>query len=380
MANSDRIEAACAAAFASASTERVRAAQLDAVPGNLPLLLNELITLLPRVMAGKEAVPAAGAESLKCLAELRLDVVIKALAGVSEVVVLELKRLKGSVAETFLEEACRETRLFFDQKVAHFCLDFVAAQEAELSLRTRQIEHASERLAADSGSAGTAAHSRVQLLQGVIHELRNTLQSVVLHATSLVEFPREAGASDVMQRLSANGIRLQELLDRMHSYAPLLAGECPERLETVDLGRFLQDLELRHRSLARTSRTQVTCRQSSGPAMVLADPGKLSVIADNLLSNAIHAAKSGLVQVEVSEAGPERMLLTVTDNGHGIRLAEARQMFRVIHHLEGSTFSGLRLGLLASRHLAHLMGGEITFESEEGSGATFQLSLPRLLR
>ncbi|WP_395751014.1 sensor histidine kinase [Prosthecobacter sp.] len=379
-ANSERIVAESAAVFASAGRERAHPFPLDAVPGGLPLLLSELMALLPQAIAEGDVTLSAGAEKLEVLAELRLDVVIKALEGVSEVVVMELKRLEGSVAKGFLDEACRETRLFFDLKIAHYCQKFVAAQGTELTLHTRQLDEASERLAADGAGADAAAHSRVQLLQGVIHELRNTLQSVVLHATSVVDFPREAGVAEVMQRLTANGIRLQELLDRLGLYASLLAGEWSNRMESVDVGVFLQDLEVRHRGLARTASTRLTCRQTSGPSQIITDAGKLSLIADNLVTNAVHAAKGGLVQVEMSEGGTGRMLLTVTDNGHGIRLTEARHLFRVIHHVEGSKFSGLKLGLLASRHLAHLLGGELTFESEEGRGATFQVSFPRVLR
>ena len=40
--------------------------------------------------------------------------------------------------------------------------------------------------------------------------------------------------------------------------------------------------------------------------------------------------------------------------------------------------SGLRLGLLATRYVTHLLGGEITFESEVGKGASFEVALPNL--
>lgn len=370
--------AECAAALADEAKEQGNHSSLESIQKSLPLLLDELNSVLPHVMQGEADRPPLRTGGIECQAEHRLDVVIKALSGISEVVVLELLRLKGCVADAALAEACREVRLFFDLKVANYCLHFVAAQETEIALRASQLKDANERLMVASEISRAAAHSRVQLLQGVTHELRNSLQSVLLNATSVVEGPRDPGVKEVMERLATNGLHLQKLLDRLQSYAPLLAGEFLTQLDCVDLDSFLQALEQRHRALARTTQTRLTCQRSSGPATITTDLKKLSAIADNLVSNAIRSAPMGSVQVEVSGDGEEGILLKVTDNGNGISVVEARQMFRVMHHFSASHFPGLRLGLLATRYLTHLLGGEITFESEVGKGASFEVVLPNL--
>lgn len=374
--NSARIMAECAAALER--KEQENQSILESVQKNLPLVLDELISLLPHVMTKEAKMPPMPAGGRECRAEHRLDGVIKALSGISEVVVLEFVRLKGCVDDAFLSEACREARLFFDLKIANYCLLFVHAQEAELASRTRQLRDANEGVKQASEISMKCAHSRLQLALGVTHELRNSLQSVLLNATSLVESPREHGMAEIVERLTTSGMHLQKLLDRIQEYSPLLGGEWHVRPESVDVGRFLKELEQRHRALAGAARTHLACRQTSGPAAILTDLNTLNLIADHLVSNAIRSAKTGLVHVEISEEGPERILLTITDNGAGISLTDARQIFRVMHRVPGSHFPGLNLGLLASRHLTHLLGGEITFESEVGKGAAFQVALPRL--
>lgn len=376
--NSARIMAECAEALANEAKEQGNHSSLESIQKCLPLLLDELNSVLPHVMQGEADRPPIHTGGIKCQAEHRLDVVIKALGGISEVVVLELLRSKGCVAEASLAEACREVRVFFEVKVANYCLHFVAEQETETALRASQLKDANESLMVASEISRSAAYSRVQLLQGVTHELRNSLQSVLLNATSLVEGPRDPGVKEVMERLAMNGIHLQKLLDRLQSYAPLLAGECQAQLDCVDLDLFLDALEQRHHALARTTQTRLACQRASGPATIATDLKKLNDIADNLVSNAIRSAQVGLVQVEVSGDGEEGILLKVTDNGNGISVVEARQMFRVMHHASGSHFSGLKLGLLATRYLTHLLGGEITFESEVGKGASFEVALPNL--
>lgn len=371
-------------------------ATLESIQKNLPLLLDELALLLPEVMAGratttKTTLPAAAtdaharsrghaaARGLECHAEHRLDVVVKLLQGISETFVLEISRLKDTVAEDFLARACREIRRFFAARLAACCVEFVTAQDAELARRTAQLKEAQEQLRAAPEHARAAAHSRAQLLQGVTHELRNSLQTVLLYASSLTEEDDDAGWSEVAEKLALNAVHLQKLLDRIQACAPILADGGRNHLSQVDLRDFLAGLEQRHRMLARAAQTRLICQMATDcePATLITDLAKLSLIADHLIGNAIHAAHSGWVRIEIAADGPERILLKVADSGKGISLEEARQMFRVIHHAPGATFQGLRLGLLASRHLAHLLGGDITFQSEHGQGAAFTLSLPR---
>ncbi len=374
--NSTGIIARCTAAYTHERREQASPAVLEPLQKNLPQLLDELISLLPHAMAEEGQPPSLPAAGMECRAEHRLDMVVKTLTGLNELVGLELLHLRGQVADSFLGDAHRETRLFFDLKIASYCLQFVAAQGPHLALRTRQLQAAHERLMAAPETSGAAAHSRLQLLQGVVHELRNYLQSVMLHAEAVTGDPRAPGMAEIMDRLAMNGLHLQRLLDRIHTYAPFLAGGLHTRLASVDLGTFLSALEHRHHALAKATQTRLVCRQTGGPAQITTDVDLLNTIADNLVSNALHSARSGRVQVEISEEGPGGILLKVTDDGGGISLAASRQLFRVMHHVAGSYSRGLKLGLLASRYLTHVLGGELTFESQVGQGAAFRVALP----
>ena len=374
--NTARIIAHCTAAFVQEGKDHAHPSPLEPLQKHLPLLLDELISLLPQVMSGAEEQPLMPAESMDCQAEHRLDSVIQTLTGIREVVVLELLQLKESVADTFLAEAQREVRLFFDLKIASYCRHFVAAQKPELELRNLQLKDAGQRLLAAPENSSAALLSRLHLLQGVTHELRNSLHSVLLFAESLLEGPRDPGVSEVMERLALNGIHLQKLLDRLQACSPFLGGELQPSLASVALGNFLADLEQRHVAIAKATKTRLLCTQTSGPATITTAVNMLNLIADNLVGNALNSAKFGLVQIEISAGDPGLILLKVADDGTGISPADARQMFRVIHHVHGSHSHGLKLGLLASRHLAHLLGGDITFQSEAGHGTSFVVSIP----
>jgi signal transduction histidine kinase len=68
----------------------------------------------------------------------------------------------------------------------------------------------------------------------------------------------------------------------------------------------------------------------------------------------------------------------VTDSGIGLKPSDARQIFHEFHPEDLSSQSGLHLGLIFTRHLAHLLGGEITFRSTLGEGSCFEVNLPRV--
>lgn len=61
----------------------------------------------------------------------------------------------------------------------------------------------------------------------------------------------------------------------------------------------------------------------------------------------------------------------------GIPASKRHLIFQEFTRLEPRAKHGAGLGLAISRRIAHALGGDITFQSEEGEGATFTLWIPR---
>jgi PAS domain S-box-containing protein len=124
--------------------------------------------------------------------------------------------------------------------------------------------------------------------------------------------------------------------------------------------------------------TRVHLRHDLPPkTTLLVDPRLFRAAIENLVSNALkYSDPATPVSVE-AQATDSRLTITVRDGGRGIPAAEQRRLFE--NFFRGSnvgSVAGTGLGLAIVRRAAEFHGGQVTFESQEGTGSTFRLEIP----
>jgi two-component system sensor histidine kinase/response regulator len=116
------------------------------------------------------------------------------------------------------------------------------------------------------------------------------------------------------------------------------------------------------------------------PDALIGDALRVRQIVTNLVSNAFKFTHEGEVVLKAEtmpgDSGPGRVALqiSVRDTGIGISPEQQARLFQAFTQADSSTsrkYGGTGLGLVISRRLAQLMGGDLTLESAPGLGTTF---------
>jgi signal transduction histidine kinase len=113
--------------------------------------------------------------------------------------------------------------------------------------------------------------------------------------------------------------------------------------------------------------------------LVYMDGGKMALVIQNLLENAVkYTPEYGKIFVKI-EAGGNFLKVKVKDNGVGIPEKDQAKLFSKFFRAENAVrlqTEGSGLGLFIVKNIIKKHGGEISFESEEGKGTEFVFTIP----
>ncbi|WP_417599454.1 PAS domain S-box protein [Pararhodobacter oceanensis] len=250
-------------------------------------------------------------------------------------------------------------------------------------------------LIASTERAEAANQAKSQFLANMSHELRTPLTGVLGMAELLGETqvtPKQRGMIDTIRD---SGEGLLTILNDVLDLAKIEAGKMTiERSAFVpaDLLQLVNALfapRTQTAGLAFKVRHDALCRQRW-----LGDASRLQQILNNLIGNAVKFTQRGGVTVSarIEEAQsasvappnapaefPTTLVLSITDTGIGMTPDQVAKVFDEFEQAEGSTarrFGGTGLGLSITRHLVHLMGGDIVLKSDVGAGTKVTVRLP----
>ena len=248
--------------------------------------------------------------------------------------------------------------------------DVTAQQNAEASLK------------AAAALAEAANSAKSEFLANMSHEIRTPLNGMLGVASVLIQSRLSAKQREMVKIIETSARTLQALLADILDIAKIEAGRLdlqPERVTPIDLAHQVATL-FTATALEKGLAFDVIIGPDAG-LPVIADSTRLAQIITNLCSNAVKFTERGGVTLLVDSqptAQGRRLTVSVKDTGIGISPASRDRLFERFSQADGTItrrFGGTGLGLAISQQLAHMMGGQITVESEEGHGSIFSLTL-----
>lgn len=218
--------------------------------------------------------------------------------------------------------------------------------------------------------------AKSDFLSSMSHELRTPL-SAILGFAQLIESgeppPTPTQKRSVDQILQA-GWYLLELINEVLDLALVESGKLSLSLEPMALADVMLECAAMIESQAHTRNVRVTFPPTGTRHVLHADRTRVKQVLLNLLSNAIkYNRQGGTVQVSCVERVPGRLRISVEDTGEGLSPDQIENLFQPFNRLgrEFSAEEGTGIGLVMTKRLIELMGGEIGLESTQGKGCVF---------
>ncbi len=222
---------------------------------------------------------------------------------------------------------------------------------------------------------------RDALIATVSHELRTPLTSIIGYLELLGTGPDQLSAEDAgyIEVVSRNAMRLQHMVEDLLFLAQLDAGSFSLELCDADLVELAGEAIEAARPAAEAKNLIVTLEHDQ-PAVVSVDANRIGQALDNLISNAIKfTPEGGKVHLLIENRGTA-YTLHVTDTGYGIPASEQERLFERFFRSTTASANhvpGTGLGLTIAQAIIESHGGSIGFDSTEGKGTTFSVSLPK---
>jgi PAS domain S-box-containing protein len=251
-------------------------------------------------------------------------------------------------------------------------------EEREQLYATLQEKNAE--LECSKAVAEKANLAKSNFLSSMSHELRTPLNAILGFAQLLENgrpAPTDAQAVRLQQILKA-GWYLLDLINEILDLAVIESGRLILSREPVLLMEVMSESRAMIEAQALKCNVILNILPFDETWYVNGDRTRIKQVLINLLTNAIkYNHEHGSVIVECAQLGPDRIRISIQDNGAGLSEEKLAQLFEPFNRLgqENGSEEGTGIGLVVTKQLINLMGGAIGVVSKVGFGSEFWIEL-----
>jgi two-component system sensor histidine kinase/response regulator len=273
------------------------------------------------------------------------------------------------------DSALRQTHSVLEDRVRQRTEELTESNQ-----RLRATLQEAERLAL---KAQEASRVKSEFLANMSHEIRTPMNGILGFTNLLIETPLTEEQRDFAQTVKSSAEGLLTIINDILDLSKLEAGKLNIEEVNMQIASILEEVMALLAERAGTKQLDLlSLVRSDVPPELRGDPVRFRQILLNLAGNAIKFTERGEILVDVSllDESPShvRLKTTVQDTGVGISEDALARLFNAFQQADNSTtrkYGGTGLGLVITKQLVNLMGGEIHVESTLGKGSTFTFTV-----
>jgi two-component system, sensor histidine kinase and response regulator len=223
---------------------------------------------------------------------------------------------------------------------------------------------------------------RYQFLSVLSHELKAPLNALEGYLRMMQEKQSGDKVDDYavpidrsLQRIQGMRNLIMDLLD----FTKIRLERKEEKIEEVDLAQVASNAIVTVQPYAIQMDVSISLDVKSA-AVIMADPGDMEIVFNNLISNAVKYNKAGGSAKITIDSTPTAVIIVFTDSGFGISPDDIENLFTEFVRIKNEktkNISGSGLGLSIVKKVIELYKGTIEVESTPEVGSSFTVRLPK---
>lgn len=247
--------------------------------------------------------------------------------------------------------------------------------------KTQNVEYLLQVVEIKKNEAEAAAKAKSEFLANMSHEIRTPMNAVCGMSELMDQSEMSPQNAEYLESIRISAGSLLSIINDILDFSKIDAGKMELSESPYSIASTVNDIVSMINSRLTGGGTVLTVNAVPDlPAMLIGDEGRVRQILINLLGNAVKFTEQGRILLDISyekiSSSKIRLVINVADTGIGIRPDERDRLFSAFSQADaGKSREGTGLGLVITKRLAEMMGGDVTMESEYGRGTSFTVNI-----